>query len=289
MDLSIVIVTWNNEKEIKPALRAVFAAAAGLAVETIVVDNASTDGTRAALADASFAGRIQMIANDKNLGFAAAVNEGLAKASGEYVLLLNPDTTVSPAAFKIMLDKLRAAPDVGIAGGKMLNDDGSWQASVRRFPTVIDQAFILLKLHNYFPGVVDKYFCNGFDRDQEQAVDQVRGAYFWISRKLIDRIGLLDARNFFIWFEEVDYCRRARDAGFKVLYFPDSVATHAGGASFGRALSLKKQFWFNRSLIKYFAKHGTALDVLALLLLTPFSFALAALVQILNLKPKKYV
>jgi len=286
MDLSIVIVTWNSEKEIGPCLRSVFSHSEGLATETIVIDNHSSDNTKNVLAEFK---NIKIISNQKNLGFAAAVNQGIAEAKGDFVLLLNPDSAIKSDSLNKMVAYLRSHRDVGVAGGKVTNFDGTIQPSVRRFPTVLDQAIILTKLHNFFPKIVSKYFCNEFDYNLEQEVDQVRGAYYFVSRDLINKIGMLDAKNFFIWFEEVDYCRRAKNAGYKVAYVPSSVALHEGGASFGQALSLKKQRWLNASMRNYFRKHGTALDVLVLSLLSPVSLLLAFIVQKLKIKPKKYV
>jgi len=292
MDLSIVIVTWNNAKEIGPCLRSVFSCAQGLECEVFVVDNGSSDGTRTAIEGAiKNAGNVNVKTtwNDKNTGFAAAVNQGIEKSSGEYVLLLNPDTELTPGGLQKMIGYLRSHHEIGVAGGKILNTDGSLQSSVRRFPTAWDQAVILFKMHNFFPKIVAKYFCEGFDHDLEQEVDQVRGAYFWISRKLIDKVGMLDAKNFFIWFEEVDYCRRAKDAGFKVMFVPSSVARHEGGASFNQEPSLQKQRWFNKSMRNYFRKYGTALDIIIVTLLSPVSLLLSYLVGRFKIKPKKYV
>jgi len=292
MDLSIVIVTWNNAKEIGPCLRSVFSCAQGIKCEVYVVDNGSSDGTKATIESTrNNAGGVgvKTIWNDKNTGFAAAVDQGMKESRGEFVLLLNPDTELTPGCLQKMLGYLRAHIDVGVAGGKVLNADGSLQSSVRRFPTAWDQAVILLKMHNFFPKIVAKYFCEGFDYEKEQEVDQVRGAYFWVSRKLIEKIGLLDAKSYFVWFEEVDYCRRAKDAGFKVTYVPSSVAKHAGGASFNQEPSLQKQRWFNRSMRHYFMKHGTALDVIVVVSLLPVSLALSFAVQRFKIQPKKYV
>jgi GT2 family glycosyltransferase len=117
----------------------------------------------------------------------------------------------------------------------------------------------------------------------------VRGAYYFITRDLVNKIGLFDAKNFFIWFEEVDYCKRAKEAGFKVMYVPRAVALHAGGASFGQEKSIKKQLWLNRSMRNYFRKHGTALDVIVVSIISVVSLLLAVGVQVFKIKPKKYV
>ncbi len=290
--MSIIIVTWNSVGEIAASLRSIFAYANGLKCEVFVIDNASTDGTRRVvenvIKDEGHV-RVKLICNDRNLGFAAAVNQGIVKSTGAYVLLLNPDTELTSGCLETMLEYLKTRPEVGVAGGKVLNTDGSLQPSVRRFPKVGDQAIILLKLHNFFPKIVAKYFCEGFDYNREAEVDQVRGAYFWINRKLIDKIGSLDAKNFFIWFEEVDYCWRAKDAGYKVMYVPESVAKHQGGASFIQEVSIKKQRWLNASMRNYFKKRKMYFSWLVVSVLSPFSLALAFLVQHLKIKPRKYV
>ncbi len=286
MELSIIIVTYNNEREIGRCLRSVFAHSEGLETEVFVIDNASSDKTREILANTK---DIKVILNNKNLGFAAAVNQGIEKSFGDNILLLNPDTELQLGSLSAMVKYLHDRPEVGIAGGKALNRDGSIQPSVRRFPTLGDQLVIYSKLYRFFPKLVSKYLCAGFDYAKEQEVDQVRGACFFVTRDLLNKIGPLDAKSFFIWFEEVDYCRRAKDAGFKVMYVPSSIVVHDGGASFGQMKSLKKQLWLNRSMRNYFRKHGTAFDVLMVVLLAPVSLLLAAGVQAFKIKPKKYV
>lgn len=273
-------------------MRSVFEHSEGLKTEVFVIDNASTDGTRKAVEGTlrqAQGDSVITIWNGKNLGFAAAVNNGIELSTGSNILLLNPDTELQLGSLSTMAKYLHNRPEVGIAGCKALNNDGSIQPSVRRFPSLFDQLVIYSKLYRFFPKLVAKYMCRGFDYDKEQEVDQVRGACFFVSRNLVNRIGLLDAKNFFIWFEEVDYCKRAKDVGFKVMYVPSAVVTHEGGVSFGQVLSLKKQCWLNRSMRNYFKKHGTALDVIVLSLLLPASLLLAWAVQVFKIKPKKYV
>jgi N-acetylglucosaminyl-diphospho-decaprenol L-rhamnosyltransferase len=291
MDLSIIIVTWQNEKEIGPCLRSVFACADGLKIEVFVIDNGSHDGTRNAIQDAVREAKnisVKMIWNDENRGFAAAVNQGMKLSTGDFVLLLNPDTQLTPGSLQTMLNYLRTRPDIGVAGGKVLNPDGRVQPSVRRFPKLSDQMIILTKFYRFFPKLVSSYFCDGFDYEKEQEVDQVRGAFFWVSRKLIDKIGNLDEKSFFCWFEEVDYCFCAKEAGFKVVYVPSSAATHAGGASFGQEQSFQKQRWLNRSMRNYFKKRKKYFSWIIISVLSPLSLALAALTQVFKIKPKNY-
>jgi N-acetylglucosaminyl-diphospho-decaprenol L-rhamnosyltransferase len=291
MDLSVIIVTWQNGKEIGPCLRSVFACADGLKIEVFVIDNGSHDSTRNAIQDAVREVKnisVKTIWNDENMGFAAAVNQGMKLSAGDFVLLLNPDTQLISGSLQTMINYLRMRSDIGIAGGKVLNPNGRVQPSVRRFPRSSDQVMILTKLYRFFPKLVSSYFCDGFDYEKEQEVDQVRGAYFWVSRKLINKIGNLDEKSFFCWFEEVDYCFLAKEAGFKVMYVPSSVATHVGGASFNQEPSLQKQRWLNRSMRNYFKKRKKYFAWIIISVLSPFSFALAALTQIFKIKPKNY-
>lgn len=294
MDLSIIIVTWQNEKQIGRCLRSVASCAEGLKIEVLVIDNASTDRTRSETekALAEIAGEniaTEAIWNAENRGFAAANNQGLALAKGRGVLLLNPDTELVAGALADSVAYMDAHAEAGIVGCKLLNFDGSLQPSVRRFPAWRDQAVILLKMHNFFPSLVSRYMAADFDYEKEQEAEQVRGAFFLVSRALIDKIGTLDARNFFNWFEEVDYCRRAKNSGFKVMYLPSALCRHEGGASFNQHLSFRKQRWLNASLRRYFRKHGTLADRFVAAALSPFSLALSWCVGIAKIKPRKYV
>jgi len=286
MDLSIIIVTWNSSREIGDCLRSVFAQE-GVSPEVFVIDNASTDTTREVVKGLQLP--LRTVWNDTNRGFSAAVNQGIAQATGEHLLLLNPDTELAPGALSAMRSYLRAHPEVGVAGGTVVNADGSVQPSVRRFPTVRDQSVVLLKLHRFFPGLISRYLAADVDYANEQDVDQVRGAFFFISRRALERVGALDERNFFIWFEEVDFCKRVKDAGMRVVYVPGPVCRHAGGVSFAQALSVQKQRWMNASMRNYFRKHGTPFDRAVIAVLAPVSLALAAIAGLIPRRFKPYV
>jgi GT2 family glycosyltransferase len=291
MDLSVIIVTYNNKKEIGACLRSVLSETNGLKTEVFIVDNGSSDRTRQAIEDvlrSSEGDGVKTMWNDKNIGFAAAVNQGLKLSTGDYVLLLNPDAEVIPGAFAKMIAYLKEHPKTGVAGGKIIGADGTVQPSVRCFPALGDQLIILTKLYRFFPKMVAGYFCDGFDYDKEQEVDQVRGAFFFITRKLLQTIGSLDEKNFFVWFEEVDYCFRAKVAGFTVSYVPVPSAIHSGGASFNPQLSLIKQRWLNRSMRNYFRKRGRYWSWIVVSIVSPFSLLLAWLTQIFKIKPKNY-
>ncbi|MBI3963598.1 MAG: glycosyltransferase family 2 protein [Candidatus Kerfeldbacteria bacterium] len=276
MDISIVIVSWNVKPLLKRCIASIRKDAPG--AEIIVVDNASHDGSADMVADES---GVRLIRNATNRGFAAATNQGLRVASRGTLLLLNPDAALQPGAATALVSYLQNHPAVGIVGPRLVAPDGEMQRSVRAFPQLSDQVLILLKLHHLMPRMpsLRRYFMHGFDAARTQPVDQVMGAAFAFRRDVLDRVGAFD-ESFFVWFEEVDYCRRAADAGLSVHYLAEPAVTHIGGASFRQMLAIPEQLQFTRSLLRYFWKHQPRWQWLVLLAVTPVSLALAALVQI---------
>jgi GT2 family glycosyltransferase len=260
-DISIVTVNWKVADLVGELLGSLHANKEDLQLEVYVVDNDSGDGIEDVVA--KFRARsdvpVTLIRNERNLGFAKANNQAIRRCSGRIVALLNPDTRVTKGALKRMKEWMDARPDVGIAGPKLLNADGSLQESVRRFPRLLDQALILLKLHHLWPTAPPfrTYLAKDLDYGKEQDVDQLMGAALFVRRKVFEGIGLLDER-YFIWFEEVDFCKRAKAAGWGVVYVPSVQVMHHGGASFAKAMTLKKQRYFTASMAKYFRKHRGA-------------------------------
>ena len=266
-DLSVVTVNWRVADLVGELLGSIQANREDLRIEIFVVDNDSKDAIEDVVK--AFRARsdlpVTLIRNDRNLGFAAANNQAIRQSSGRIVALLNPDARVMKGALKRMVAWMDAHPDAGIAGPKLLNADGSLQPSVRRFPTLIDQAMILIKAHRLWPSAwpLRRYLAADFDYATEQDADQVMGAAFFGRREVFEEIGLLD-EAFFIWFEEVDFCKRAREAGWRVAYVPSAAVTHLGGASFAKAFTLRKQRYFNASLRTYFKKHRGAWTLMVL-------------------------
>ncbi len=274
MRLSIIIVNWNVRELLRACLASIEKHLAGFSYEIFVVDNASTDGSADMVAK-NFPS-VRLIANTKNAGFAKANNQGIALAKGEYILLLNPDTECVDDSLKRMTEFLDTRPDIGILGPKLLNADRTLQPSVRRFPTPLSQALILLKLHHFFPNLppLKKYFAKDFDYEKAKEADQVMGAAFLIRRAMIEKIGPLDEK-YHIWFEEVDFCKRAKNAGWKVFYDPRFSIVHRGGASFAQRLSTDKQKIFNASMRRYIKKYRGFFPWLLLISLHPASIFLA--------------
>ncbi|MEA3249399.1 MAG: glycosyltransferase family 2 protein [Patescibacteria group bacterium] len=282
MDLSIVILNWKVKELLRQCLLSVYRYTNGLDFEVIAVDNDSRDGS-VEMVMKEFP-QAQVIANNRNLGFAAGNNPGIEAARGEFVLLLNPDTELMDNAFEAMVRVMRANPDVAVLGPTLLNTDRSLQPSVRGFPTPLSQVLVMLKLHNFFPRLkpVMEYFSSGFDYLAPSSVDQVMGAAFMVRRSVFEKLGLLDER-FFIWFEEVDFCRRAVDAGYGVMYTPKARIVHHGGESFGQVFGPKRQHYLNSSLLKYMRKHFGLVAAIGLAILYPASMTLAWLAEFFGL------
>ncbi len=273
VDISVVIVSWNVRDALRQCLASVFQER-GLTYEVFVVDNASADGS-AAMVRQEFP-QAQLLANTRNIGFAQANNQALTHATGRAVLLLNPDTLLHEGTLASIVAYFDAHADVGILGGKIFHGDGSLQRSVLRFPTFASQALVLLKVQAFSlaPKPLRDYYALDFDYTREADVDQVMGSFFAIRRAALDGIGNLDG-GFFLWFEEVDYCKRAKAAGWNVRYTPAVSVTHIGGKSFGQLLSLEQQIIFNRSMLRYFHKHHGMLAYAAIFLLSFPSYLLA--------------
>lgn len=293
--VSIIIVSWNVKKYLQQLIDSIWKYYYKENVEVIVIDNASTDGTQDWLrahhsAMSSWPRRgsvLRAIINNENSGFAYANNQGIKIANGEYILLLNPDTILQEGVLESMVDFLKNHNCCGVAGCKILNTDKTVQPSVRRFPTLISQVFILLKLHHILANIpaLNKYFANAFDYNKTQEVDQVMGAFFMFPKKIIEIIALFDEK-FYIWFEEVDFCKRVKDAGLKIYYVAEAEIIHYGGMSFKQKLSLEKQKIFNASLIYYFQKHHSQFSVLFLKFINPISLLLAYITELRNYKIK---
>lgn len=281
-DVSVIVVTWNSAAEIVQCLWSLQRQSGNVRWDAFVVDNASTDAT-VSLVDRGDP-RMTVLRNSHNRGFAAACNQALSLAKGRSLLFLNPDTVLEPQCLKTMIDLMDTRPDVGIAGCQLRNSDRSIQPSVRGFPTFISQALLILKIPHVIKAFPSqrRYVAQGFDYALEQEVDQIKGAFFFVRRRMLEAIGSFDER-FWIWFEEVDLCLRAHQSGWKVLYTPRTFVTHLGGRSFRQSLPLRNQWHFLRSLIGYFHKHRPIYETAGLLVLAPIGLLLSGFYSLVRL------
>ena len=256
MDLSIIIVSWNVREKLQENLSALLAATGDFKFEVFVVDNNSADGS-AAMVQKEFP-LVKLIANNENRGFAAANNQAIKQASGEFILLLNPDMQVEPDTLIKILVWARSKPQATVVGCKLLSENGQVVKQVRRFPRLFDQLMITLKIPHLFPTVVDKYLWVDFNYDSPAAVDSIRGAFFLINLENYRHLSgqekpFLDER-YFIWFEEVDFCRQVRQWGVEIWYSPVATCVDYVGQSFKQIKRGQGQKYFRDSMLKYFQK-----------------------------------
>ncbi len=253
--LSIIIVSWNVEKLLRKCLNSILKFQGDLDIEVIVVDNVSSDNS-AEMVKEEFP-KFKLIANKKNLGFAKANNQGILASSGDLILALNPDTEIIDGTLQKMVNFMQKNENIGIAGCKHLNPDLTFQPSVRRFPNLFIILILLTKIAKILPKIsfLYKYLARDLNYKITQPVEQVAGSFFLIRKQLIDQIGIFDEK-FFIWFEEVDMCKRAINAGWQVWYVSDASIIHHGGQSFKQQLALKNQKIFFNSAWYYLKKHG---------------------------------
>ncbi len=265
VDLSVVIVNWNVCDLLRRCLHSILVNLPH-EIEIIVVDNASTDGSvemvRTEFPD------VRVIANTENRGFPSGNNQGITEAQGRYILLLNPDTEMLGDALATMVNYADEHPDVGVVGPQLLNTDGSVQPSRRRLPTLATAFFESTWLQPYAPRrLLDHYYAHDRPDDAIQDVDWVKGAALMARREAIEQVGLMDER-FFMYSEELDWCRRFRDAGWRIVYLPTAQVIHHEGKSSEQVIAAR-HIHFQTSKVRYFRKyHGRlAAETLRLFLL----------------------
>jgi GT2 family glycosyltransferase len=249
--VGIIIVTHNSALEIGPCLDAAVTTGA----QVIVIDNDSQDGT---CVEVNRHG-VHLIANSRNLGFAAAVNQGVRALDAPLLLLLNPD-----AILQTSIDPLRSAcnnSQTAAAGGMLLDDSGKPQVGfmVRRFPTPAALCLEALLVNRIYPRnrINWQYRCLGLNYESSIEVEQPAGAFLMIRRDVWEKLGGFDENFYPLWFEDVDFLKRAKDLGFHLYFEPGAVAKHTGAHSIRKiSLEFRELYWY-RSVLKYAAKHFT--------------------------------
>lgn len=253
MNVSIVTVNYKTVDYIEQMLTSLYAHVNLSQIEVFVVENGSGDDL--SKLEKQFPD-VHFLYSQKNLGFAGGCNLAIKQATGRYVVLVNPDIVFESDVFVDLTKHMDKDPSVGIGGVSLKNLDGTQQRCVARFPSPTDQLCLLLKIPHFIRNAspIKRWLFHDFDYTTTQNVEQVMGALFCIRRGLIDHIGLLD-EGFFIWYEEVDYCRRAITAGWQVRYYADISAKHKGGSSFDRVGTATKQRVIRNSIRRYIKKH----------------------------------
>ncbi len=264
LDLGIIIVNWNTRDYLQKCLETVFASEGDFTYKVVVVDNASSDGSVEMVRE--HFPQVHLIASEVNGGYPYGNNVGLRalgfRDAGDvdddaprYALLLNPDTELPPDALYRMVKLMDERPELGIAGPKLVLEDGSLDKACRRgFPTPAVSFYHFVGLAKLFPQNerFGRYNMTFADPDQEIEVDSVVGAYMQVRRECIEAVGLLD-ETFFMYGEDLDWAYRIKAAGWKVLYHPQVVVRHVKRAASRK--SKKAQFEFWRAMLIFYRKH----------------------------------
>jgi N-acetylglucosaminyl-diphospho-decaprenol L-rhamnosyltransferase len=249
-DVSVVIVNWNTRDLLVDCLEAIERTADDLDLEIIVVDNASSDGSQAMLAQRF--PQVRLMANRENVGFAGANNQGLEMSNGRYALLLNSDAFATPGTFQSLIRLADTKPRAGIVGAQLLNPDGSFQASHTPFPNLRREFLILSGLGRMLYGRWYPSHSSEEDRGP-QMVDYVEGACILVRREAYEDVGGLD-EGYFMYTEEVDWCYAMREKGWQVWYQPAAKVIHlGGGSSQGRRTQREADLY--RSRVRFFRKY----------------------------------
>ena len=279
--ITIIIVSWNVRELLRACLASLAAHPCTLREQRIiVVDNASADDSVQMVRDRF--PDVTVIANTANRGFTGGNNDGLARARIEwqtapgarhgqadmrpaadrYAFLLNPDTEVTPGALDELVGYADANSGVGVVGPQLLYPDGRVQSSRRRFPTLA-----LARVESTWARapreLLDHYYAADLADDATNDVDWLVGAALLVRDRAIEQVGVLDEQTFFMYSEELDWCKRIKDAGWRVVYHPRARVIHYEGASSSQ-VSAQRMIYFNTSKVRYFEKHLGAAQAAAL-------------------------
>jgi len=240
MDLSIIIINYNTRDLTADCLESVYRTIKGISFEVFVVDNASVDGS-AEFLKSKFPD-INLIGNERNLGFASANNQALKIMQGRYALLLNSDTVLKESAVFELFSFMETHPEAAMACGQLLNADGTKQNSIAGFPNLLTLFFNMPLLEHLFP---EKFPSKRYEYNHQIEIDSGIGACLMVRKEAIDRVGMLDERYFF-FMEETDWALQMKEAGWKVFYVPNAFIYHLQGQSIGQSIRSRRIFYRSR-------------------------------------------
>ncbi len=262
-EVSIVIVSYNSRRHLPRCIDSLREHTQGVNYEIIVVDNASRDGS-AAFVSESYPS-VRVVARKTNGGYAAGINEGVRASLGRFIFVINPDTHIYADVASTLAASLRDRPDAGVVAPRLLDNDGTLQLSCRAFPGYTTALF---NRYSFFTRVLPSnrfsrdYLMSDFDHASPRDVDWVSGAAIMFPRAVFDAVGGWDT-GFFMFNEDVDFCRRVTDAGYRIVYQPEATVYHAIGVSKNPNVRLIVER--HTSMWRYYRKHlrnNVAIDVL---------------------------
>jgi len=254
MRCSAIVVTYNSGENIGACLEALTREDC----EIVVVDNASADATVPRVEEFVAWNPVRLIANQQNLGFGAAVNQGARETEGDVLLILNPDAIAEPGAVAAILRCIEMT-HAAVLGGALLENDGQPARgfAFRRIPTLSALVFEVLLINRLWPGnpVNQRYRCLDADYSKQQEVEQPAGACLAITRTMWDKLGGFDEQFFPVWFEDVDLCKRVLDSQSIIFYCPEARFRHAGAHSVGQLSFRDRQLFWYGNMLRYARKH----------------------------------
>ena len=247
--ISIIIVNWNTCDYLDRCLESLQQYSRSSDFEIIVVDNASQDGSIAMLQERY--PNVRIVESTKNLGFAAGNNLAIRESHAEWIFLLNPDTVLNQDVLNKLTSFFVSNPDAGAVSPKLINPDGTLQVSSWPFPTLFREFWRLFHLDLLYP--ISQYPRKIWEQQTPQAVGYVQGTAILLRREVFDQVGLFD-EDYFMYTEEVDLCRRIKQAGWEIFWYPRAEVIHFGGTS-TRQAAPQMFLELYRSKILYFRKH----------------------------------
>ncbi|MCX7995333.1 MAG: glycosyltransferase family 2 protein [candidate division WOR-3 bacterium] len=258
--ISIIIVHYNAIRDLKECLTALENSNIDYPFEIIIVDNASAQSIKNLIQSFARIFKIYLIENRMNTGYAHAVNQGIRKSRGKYLLIINPDISITAQSVEKMIEFMDKEKRAGIIAPALVNPDGTIQYTCFRFPKLLTPLIrrSFLKFLPFGKNELKRYLMLDFNHDTIREVDWVLGAAMMVKRQAVEKVGMMDER-FFLYFEDVDWCRRFHGKGYKVIYFPEAKFVHKYArysAKKGLFLSFfNKYFWLHLgSCMKYFLK-----------------------------------
>jgi len=255
MDCSIVIVNYNTKDQLLDCLSSIYAhSPEKYMLEVIVVDNASDDDSVEAVK--SVFPDVILLPQPDNLGFSKANNKGISISRGRYILLLNPDTVVEKDTLTEMINYMDYNPQIGVAGCKVVLADGTLDKACKRsFPTPLKAFFHFMGLAKLFPNNkrFGAYNLTYLDEDEINEVDSVVGAFMLVRKEAIDQVGALD-EDYFMYGEDIDWCLRIKQAGWKVVYCPIAKIIHYKRTSSSKR-RIQSLYHFYNSMLIFYRKH----------------------------------
>jgi hypothetical protein len=253
MDLSFIIVNWNAKKYLLQCIGSIIDSHPSFSYEIIVVDNASSDGSPE-MVKGQFPD-VLVVCNNNNLGFARANNIGIRKAQGKFLCLVNSDVVVSKGCLEKMIAFMQSQPLIGMMGPQVIGINGAVQRSCMKHPTLLNMFARAIALDSIFPKLtlMGNQLMTNWKHDILRRVDIINGCFWLIRRQALEGVGLLD-EQFFMYGEDMDWCKRFWDAHWEIVFYPDAQVVHYGGASSANS-PIKFYVEMHRASLKYWNKH----------------------------------